>query len=436
MRPLILAIFLLSAFYCFGQTHFPTPIEIGEVCPDLDLRMTDPVNPFCKLSDYHGKIIVLDFWATGCQPCRALFKRIDTLEKKYGDRIKVLPISIEDSAKVASFLKDFQDVTGIHVNSSFHSRDVYRLFPHIYIPHEVWLDTNRVVIAETDFQQLNDAVVGTLVKGGTPAWSMKKDPVMLPLDYNKGPVILGGQFNAPDSLFLLKDSTDRFECIVTKPTRQLVGAAFQRPGSISGYNLSILWIYSFVAGHSRADFIERNRAILNVRDTMAIVGPMDSYEAQIWSKQHTFNFEFLLKDGEPDSIKYDLALAEVNKYFKNYHITGGIEQQTGDCYVLHRTTTDDRISSAGGTPVCQMNGYRARLVNTTLGTFFFRMQTGFLQLTHFPLIDESGLSNVPVDLDISCDLSKLDAVNAALKSYGLEFKKETRTISYLVIKDI
>ncbi len=58
-----------------------------------------------KEPDREGKIIVLDFWATWCGPCKAAMPHLDDLYKKYSKNIVVIGISDEDDATVKKFIK-------------------------------------------------------------------------------------------------------------------------------------------------------------------------------------------------------------------------------------------------------------------------------------------------------------------------------------------
>ncbi|MEZ4923415.1 MAG: TlpA disulfide reductase family protein [Crocinitomicaceae bacterium] len=46
-----------------------------------------------KVSDFYGKITVLDFWATWCGPCKAEFPGLHELEKKYDGKVTFLGIA-------------------------------------------------------------------------------------------------------------------------------------------------------------------------------------------------------------------------------------------------------------------------------------------------------------------------------------------------------
>jgi thiol-disulfide isomerase/thioredoxin len=48
------------------------------------------------LADLKGKVVLIDFWATWCPPCRESVPEIKELRKKYGDRLAVLSVSADD----------------------------------------------------------------------------------------------------------------------------------------------------------------------------------------------------------------------------------------------------------------------------------------------------------------------------------------------------
>lgn len=52
-----------------------------------------------KLSDYYGDIIVLDFWATWCGPCKAQFPDMHKLEKQYEGKVTFLSVAVSCKKK-------------------------------------------------------------------------------------------------------------------------------------------------------------------------------------------------------------------------------------------------------------------------------------------------------------------------------------------------
>lgn len=72
------------------------PLEAGTQIPDITL--TDKNGKQLKLSDFQGKTIILDFWATWCQPCLKSFPKTAEVLKKVGeDKVVVIAVNIWDN---------------------------------------------------------------------------------------------------------------------------------------------------------------------------------------------------------------------------------------------------------------------------------------------------------------------------------------------------
>ncbi|MGW4804667.1 TlpA family protein disulfide reductase [Kitasatospora sp. NPDC004272] len=66
-------------------------------------------NGSLKLSDYRGKVVVLNIWGSWCSPCRAEAKGLQETSQKYGDRVQFLGINTRDTdpANAVAFEKNF-----------------------------------------------------------------------------------------------------------------------------------------------------------------------------------------------------------------------------------------------------------------------------------------------------------------------------------------
>jgi thiol-disulfide isomerase/thioredoxin len=62
------------------------------------------------LENYRGKVVVLDFWATWCAPCRTEIPHFVKLQEQYGGQgLQIIGISMDDTAKpVREFYREFK----------------------------------------------------------------------------------------------------------------------------------------------------------------------------------------------------------------------------------------------------------------------------------------------------------------------------------------
>ncbi|MGB9774129.1 MAG: peroxiredoxin family protein [Bacteroidota bacterium] len=81
----------------------------GQPAPDFVLPHTQ--NRKIKLSDYRGKVVIVDFWATWCPPCRAEIPGFIDLYSKYKDKgFVMLGISLDEGglSDVVPFVKQYK----------------------------------------------------------------------------------------------------------------------------------------------------------------------------------------------------------------------------------------------------------------------------------------------------------------------------------------
>ncbi len=76
-----------------GQLLWPGPAAVE--APDFTLP--DSSGESVRLSSFRGKVVLLNFWATWCSPCKAEIPMLDELQRAYGDRgLVVLGVSLDD----------------------------------------------------------------------------------------------------------------------------------------------------------------------------------------------------------------------------------------------------------------------------------------------------------------------------------------------------
>jgi peroxiredoxin len=88
----------------------PIPViaaEVGKSAPDFTLKSLSGKN--LKLSEMTGNVVLINFWASGCGPCREEMPLLNALHNKYEPLgFTVLGVNVEEDLKGAKgFLKNF-----------------------------------------------------------------------------------------------------------------------------------------------------------------------------------------------------------------------------------------------------------------------------------------------------------------------------------------
>jgi peroxiredoxin len=78
------------------------PVDAASAAPAFTL--TDIKGKSVSLSDFKGKVVILDFWATWCPPCKREIPDFINLQKEYGARgLQVVGIALDEPGKVQAF---------------------------------------------------------------------------------------------------------------------------------------------------------------------------------------------------------------------------------------------------------------------------------------------------------------------------------------------
>lgn len=87
-----------------GEGH----AEVGKAAPDLSIQTLNGKGKF-SLESRSGKVVIVDFWATWCEPCKKSFPKLEELSKRVGDKVEIIGVSVDDDK---NGILDFAKQTG------------------------------------------------------------------------------------------------------------------------------------------------------------------------------------------------------------------------------------------------------------------------------------------------------------------------------------
>ncbi|MGH7205755.1 MAG: TlpA disulfide reductase family protein [Nitrospiraceae bacterium] len=147
------------------------PLTVGKVAPDFNLP--DLNEKEIRLSDFRGKVVFLNFWATWCKPCREEMPSMEILYKNFEkDGLVILAISIDrvtTKKDIPPFVKALNLTFPILIDSWGQTDKRYKLMgvPETYIIDQQGILREKV-IGPRDWTILDNLqVVTQLLKNGT-----------------------------------------------------------------------------------------------------------------------------------------------------------------------------------------------------------------------------------------------------------------------------
>jgi thiol-disulfide isomerase/thioredoxin len=111
----------------------------------LDFQLKDMNGVDVKLDSFKGKVILLNFWATWCGPCKAEIPSLVELQEKYADDLVVLGFSVDDPAeKMKPYAEEYKVNYPLLVGNG--REDVQNAFgPLLGIPVSVIIGRDGVI---------------------------------------------------------------------------------------------------------------------------------------------------------------------------------------------------------------------------------------------------------------------------------------------------
>lgn len=170
---LLAGVIILGAVFgiVWMQSAKYEPLAVGKPAPDFALSdLTD--KPY-RLSDFRGKVVFLNFWATWCKPCREEMPSMEVLYKNFEkDGLVILAVSIDrvtTTKDIPPFVKGMNLTFPVLIDSWGQTDKPYK---RMGVPETFIIDQQgviqEIVIGPRDWTRLDSLPVITKLLNVTP----------------------------------------------------------------------------------------------------------------------------------------------------------------------------------------------------------------------------------------------------------------------------
>lgn len=108
-------VLITATYFLFGKNEVKeAPVTTGFALPPAEVSgaapaftLVDVNGRSVSLSDFKGKVVVLDFWATWCPPCKREIPDFIKLQSEYGSKgLEIVGIALDQPDKVRAFARE------------------------------------------------------------------------------------------------------------------------------------------------------------------------------------------------------------------------------------------------------------------------------------------------------------------------------------------
>lgn len=395
-------------------------LKIGDKVPDIEFKIKNYSKPTAKISDFKGKLVILDLWGVNCGSCIAAMPHMAELQKKFEGKIQVIMVTKDSDEKVAKQALHSDNVKNNKLPSVTNAKELAGLFDYTFLPTHVWIDENGNVKYITDGGNAKEENINKHLNGDVLKIREKKDLI---LD-NENPMLVNWYpYHKEISFYTYLAPINKVYSIS--------GGTGQRKypdGTIKKLHTdgsSLTGLYKLAYGFY-AQIFPDSRIINESKN--ADKYRFDNYKS-MKDQDGYFYYEVI------NGIK--ISNEKLYKYMQNeldvmFNLKSGWEKRPLKCYVLKYRKENKLLFSKGGQIKYDLGKRTCNVENLKWENLF---NAQYWQIP-YDLIDETGISPEQlVSLNMSTDWKDIKAINSSIEKYGLFIDEQTRVFDCIVLRD-
>jgi hypothetical protein len=427
-------------------------LEIGDKIPSIPIaKMMDTEGNLksINLTQYNDRLLILDLMNTRCSSCLEGLPEKDSLQKKFGDKIKMMVVTPEDESYMTAYFKNKKSYPvrkGVRLPWIVEDNLLQRYFPYVFTSHLVWIYKGKVA-AITWQEYVDEGNIKKILSGEVVNLPVKDD--VLDFDYHKQSIFnIGNSTKTNASSFARYSVVSGYQAgldggkagvsIDSLNQTQRIYSINQSP--LTTYYRAFLSIYPDGPKH----FLIANRTILEVKEpSRFIYDPSQGYY-DLWRRKNEICYEAVFPLSMGVAASYEQMANDLDRFLG---LHAHWEKRKVSCVVIVQKGSDEEIEKAKQAAAqftyIAADGRAQQGKKSADGEIGKELTLQKIELYYsskspdnnkeLPIVNEGSYKGtIILPLDVIKNISSL---RIALQPYGLEIKQEEREIEMFVITE-
>lgn len=120
---------------------------LNNINKDLSNLSLPTLGETFNVSDYKGKIIIVDFFATWCRPCVLFSPKLEAIKAKYGDRVEILVVSLDTNKQaLVDYFKNKPPYFHVNYDGTGWDNELYKQYAISGIPSIALINKDGILV--------------------------------------------------------------------------------------------------------------------------------------------------------------------------------------------------------------------------------------------------------------------------------------------------
>ena len=410
-------------------------LSVGDTVPDFAFHNLTNYNRKLSMGMLSDKLVIIDFWTTGCPSCITAIPELEQLQREFSDKLQIIMVNPwekkESIEKRVNAMKILRPGIGLTTLPNAYGDTVWKdIFPHAGTPHHIWIYKNKVIASTNSYNATREHVT-KILDGENALLSQKTDLMLDGFNIKKNNLIQKGHPSLKpmfySAFFRSNHGFGRGGSTQIDTLDELFIRRF--------YNEDILSLYKSAFGIRP---YEKNRISIEVADSISLQWPKDYNDVDSWYKDNCFSYEI----GLPLILKGQLQKymqTDLNRYFSEIKkIEGLIESRQFSCWILKKGSGKLNLKVDGESKVEVIDSNSVNYQNQTISFIYDALRSAIENVQrNIKVVNETGIDpQAKLTVVLPRDKMNFHELKSSLNKVGLTIEKGIRKVDVLVIRPI